>query len=91
MSSDTETNAEDVQDRLVRAIFECKWCKAEHAYPDAEGWAKESELQELMEGLTTICPGNQEAMLAPHYEYMINGNCAKHKHNFELIDIEVKE
>ena len=86
----SKTEKETEIDRLVRAIFACKWCKAEHAYPEVNGWAKESELQELMEGLTTICPGNQECMLAPHYEYMINGKMAKHVHNFELIDIEVK-
>ena len=34
--SETDTEA----DRLVRAIFECKWCGAEHAYPEAEGWAR---------------------------------------------------
>ena len=86
----SETNETEI-DRFVRAIFACKWCGAEHAYPEAKGWILESELQKLMNGPTTICPGNQECMLAPHYEYQINGKRAEHAHNFELIDIEVKQ
>tara|TARA_B100001094_G_scaffold328486_1_gene389004 strand:- start:462 stop:743 length:282 start_codon:yes stop_codon:yes gene_type:complete len=78
-------------EKEVRAIFACKWCGAEHAYPERNGWANESELQSLMTGMTTFCPGNQECMLAPHYEYMINGKPAEHRHNFELVDIEVRE
>ena len=78
-------------DRYVRAFFRCNFCGAEHAFPSTSEWALESELQELIEGPTTLCPGNMEAMLAPHYEPMKDGKPISHAQQFELIEILLKQ
>jgi len=77
-------------DRAVRAIFRCRFCGAAHAYPNVEEWAKESEFQQLMEGLATACPGNQNDILAPHYEpFDGDGKPIMHYQAFELLDVTV--
>ena len=78
-------------DRYIRVFFRCKFCKAEHAYPSNEGWLLESELEKLVHGPTTACPGYKKALLAPHYEPLINGKPAKHKHQYTIIDLIFKK
>lgn len=85
-----EISEEGEVDRYVRVIFRCRYCNAAHAYPNTSEWVLESELQELFEGPTTLCPGNQEAMLAPHFEPISNGKPVTHAQQFELIEVMLK-
>ena len=87
-----EISEEGEVDRYIRAFFRCNFCNAEHAYPSIFEWALESELQELLEGPTVTCPGNMEAMLAPHYEpHLKDGKAVTHAQQFELIEVILKQ
>ncbi len=52
----------------LRIIFICKFCSAPHIYPNSVEWIHKSKLNELLSGPTYQCPGNQERLLAPHFE-----------------------
>ena len=74
----------------IKAIFRCKFCKAEHTWPE-EGWATEEELENITKGHTGVCPGNKNALLAPHWEPLLNETCTKHRHQFQVTEIIRKE
>ncbi len=74
----------------IKAVFRCKFCHSEHTWP-TEGWATEEDLHNLTQGQTDVCPGDKRALLAPHWEPLLNNNCTKHMHQYQIVKIIRKE
>ena len=70
----------------IKAVFRCKFCHSEHTWP-TEGWATEEDLHNLTQGQTDVCPGDKRALLAPHWEPLLNNNCTKHMNQYQVVKI----